>query len=272
VIVVRMEGGLGNQMFQYAAGLSLARRNGVSLRLDLSAIRADPKRTFMLNEFGIEGDDLFSRLCLALWRMGRTRFVEPYFQYCENFESQPGNLYLEGYWQSPRYFPDLHSELQKLFVPAEPASVGMLALLRAMEDSDSVGIHVRRGDYVQDPATNAFHGVCGQDYYRAALQVMQQRVPDARLFVFTDDPEWVVAELDLGVPFKLVSGRAEMNTTQEWWLMSRCKHQVIANSSFSWWAAWLGEQQGKVAVAPKRWFADETIDTCDLIPQEWLRL
>ena len=158
------------------------------------------------------------------------------------------------------------------FTPVARVSNSMEIALRTIEEEQSVAIHLRRGDYVHDPVINAYHGVCGPDYYRTAVREVQRRVPEVRWFLFTDEPDWVAEHLDLGVPFELVSGNVIADTAQELWLMSRCRHQVIANSSFSWWAAWLGEQKGKVVVAPRRWFVDPTVDTGDLIPEGWIRI
>lgn len=259
-------------MFQYATGRSLAKRHGVPLCFDLSQLRADPKRDYMLDRFGIQDAGPCGRLRIMWWRRKQSIAKEPHFHYWEQFASLSDNEYLDGYWQSPRYFADIRSELQTTMVPVAKSSPSMRDAQCAIENGASVGVHVRRGDYVGDPITNAFHGVCDSEYYQAAARELQRRVPNARWYVFTDEPEWVRSKLDLGVRFELVSGTVKIDSIQEWWLLSRCRHHVIANSSFSWWAAWLGGQQDNYVVAPQRWFVDEAIDTIDLLPAVWLRI
>lgn len=271
MIVVRLQGGLGNQMFQYATGLALARRHRASLYVDPSTLDRDPKRRFMLDGYGIDPGGPGARVRVGVLRMILPHQVERHFGYHQDCVDWPAHVYLDGYWQSPRYFDDRRQDLQRLFLPVVPQS-GVSALVRKMEAPMTVALHIRRGDYVEDPQTRAYHGLCGSDYYRTALRCLTTAEDGLRLFVFTDDPEWVSAELDIGMPFELVSGRLSVDATQELWLMSRCHHHIIANSTFGWWAAWLAERPGQKVVMPRQWFADATIDIADLAPPTWLRV
>jgi len=137
----------------------------------------------------------------------------------------------------------------------------------------SVGVHVRRGDYVSDKRTNEFHGCCGTDYYAKALTYVMDRCPDPVFYVFSDDIEWVSAHMTF--PGKTVYVKSDPQApAADMHMMSRCSHQIIANSSFSWWGAWLNNDPNKIVVAPRRWFADElhNANTKDLIPESWVRL
>jgi|SRR5208337_704280 len=239
MIVANLKGGLGNQMFIYAAGRAMALRYNTGLILLKSDLgNANTKRHFQLDAFNIQakstpegnvGDDL---------------------------------IYLNGYFQSEKYFADYAKQIRKDFtlknlreLPIDPTAM-------------SVGIHVRRGDYVTDPATNRYHGLCDLDYYRRSMKFIEDRVGHCRFYLFSDDPQWARENL----PGELISGNG-LTDQEELIAMSRTRHQVIANSSFSWWAAWLNPRLDKIVVAPEKWFAaPEVPDTRDLLPHEWVTL
>ncbi|HEY2374035.1 MAG TPA: alpha-1,2-fucosyltransferase [Gaiellaceae bacterium] len=175
---------------------------------------------------------------------------------------------LVGYWQSEAYFSDARDVIR-----SELRFPGLSSAYTQSESTvanpSAVSVHVRRGDYVTSPQTNAVHGALGVDYYRRALAHVANRVSKPSFIVFSDDPEWVERELARELPLTVVSGG---DPVQELGLMSRCTHHVIANSSFSWWGAWLGEREGSVIVAPERWFADPNVETRDIVPARWRRL
>ena len=146
---------------------------------------------------------------------------------------------------------------------------GMIQRIRA---TTAVAVHVRRGDYVSEPSTHAVHGTCALDYYERAAQLIAAQSEHPHFFVFTDDPAWARAHLQLPFPSTLVSETVGERDCEDLRLMSRCQHFIIANSSFSWWGAWLGSHPGKVVVAPQRWFATDVHDTRDIVPPGWTRL
>src|SRR5262245_48269614 len=144
--------------------------------------------------------------------------------------------------------------------------------MEAMRRVPSVSLHVRRGDYVRDPALNRIHGTCSLEYYADAIDYVAQRVPGARFFVFSDDLRWVEHNLPIRHPVEYVRHNTGQQGHEDIRLMSHCQHHIIANSGFSWWGAWLDPRPEKIVCAPARWFADDRYDTRDVIPASWVKL
>lgn len=290
MITVLLNGGLGNQLFQYAAGRALAEKHGVELSLDLSRLKhpvaGDTQRCFALEPFCIRAAQLLdtnhkpygkyvSALNRLLLKTGSCRFGDVVLKEQSSgfdplFLKAPSGCVLDGFWQSERYFKQIATMLQQEFILKTPSSAWLEATSLLMDSS--VAVHIRRGDYVTNPAAASFHGICSQDYYRTAVAKIQQCYPDAQFLVFSDDPTWCHQYLDLGVPFRLADDFRLNGPAEEMLLMSRCRHQIIANSSFSWWGAWLNSLPDKLVIAPSRWFADLAIETGDLVPKSWVRL
>ena len=188
------------------------------------------------------------------------------------FDEHAGPLVLEGYWQSFKYF-ERHRELIcrefSLRDAPDPRNQEMAARIRKVE---AVAIHIRRGDYVMDATANAVHGTCDLQYYQRAVEVMVRKVKNPHFFVFTDDPVWAKSNLTLCGPLEVVDHNLGERDHLDLWLMSQCRHFIIANSSFSWWGAWLGQRKQKTVIAPKRWFKIDKYPAEDRIPPEWIRL
>jgi len=280
MIIVRLTDGLGNQMFQYAFGRALSVRRGVPLRLDLSAYQRERKRVYGLNRFltdeTLVTEEEVARVVtrpldatLPWWNQPVVK--EPHFHYSPEVVDVPSGGYFAGYWQSERHFTDLASLIRLDFTPKQPLSGINLDIARMIASRNAVSLHVRRGDYVSDRTVNVLHGVCSNDYYRNALTHIVERVEKPEFFVFTDDPDWVRGNLKLGFPTYLVTHNANA-PVEDLRLMSLCRHHVIANSSFSWWGAWLADRAGQIVCAPKRWFGSYPHDTRDLVPERWVRL
>ncbi len=278
MIVVTLRGGLGNQMFQYATGRALALRRDQPLYLDLSwfdATTGATPRRYELGALRVEAAIAEPALLRPFERRarGHLRIVQQGRHYDPRLaEAHAPHLWLDGYWQCERYFADQRARLvDELAVAADPAPADRARLERIAAAAQPVALHVRRGDYVTDARAAAHHGCCSLDYYRQAVAQVRAQLPDARFFAFTDDPEWVSQHLDLGVP--LASFSDEPGRAARGWedlrLMRRCRGFIIANSSFSWWGAWLGGAD--VVVAPRRWFADGS-DEGDIVPARWTRL
>jgi len=185
----------------------------------------------------------------------------------------PDDSYLEGWWQDERYFLDIRPALLEEIELKDPVAGRNAEWLRQIQNTTSVSVHVRRGDYVDNPTTRAFHGVLGIEYYAAALEhvaaVTGER--DLNLFVFSNDIDWCKQSLELGYRTTFVdsgnSGAEDMR------LLKTCRHHVVANSSFSWWGAWLSDHPEKVVVAPKNWFSDPAANAeTEIVPPGWLRL
>jgi hypothetical protein len=297
LVITRLIGGLGNQMFQYAAGRALALRRGAALKLDVTgfaAVGIHAKRRYELDSFPIHGSPasdvdlaLFDRAgkarslrldrILRLLRIGRRDgawpiYREPHFQFDPGMPALQAPVYLDGYWQSERYFSDIAGVLRQEFTAEAPLDRENEALAAGIAAVNAVSLHVRRGDYVDDPTTNRFHGICAPDYYQRAVDFVASRVEAPRLFVFSDDLQWTRANLRFSVPMTFVDANPPDCGYRDMRLMTRCRHHIVANSSFSWWGAWLNPSREKIVVAPCRWFGASRNDTSDLIPPNWVRL
>lgn len=280
MIIVRLSDGLGNQMFQYAFGRALSLRRGVPLRIDLSAYRQERKRTYGLGQFLVAEsfvtDEEAARVVTrpldraCVW-WDQPVVKEPYFHYSEDTGRVPSSGYFVGYWQSERHFADVADLIRLEFTPKRPLEGVNLEVARTIALRNAVSLHVRRGDYVSDRTVNALHGVCSLDYYRQAVAHVAARVDKPEFFVFTDDPDWTRANLKLDFPAYLVTHN-RTDPVEDLRLMTLCRHHIIANSSFSWWGAWLDGRPDQVVCAPQRWFGAYAHDTRDLVPARWTRL
>jgi hypothetical protein len=279
-------------MFQYAAGRALALRNDTALALDISGFENyglhqgfELQRVFrgpfelasgadVRRLLGWQSPASIRRILARrpFVRLLRTRLtVEPHFQYWAGIQSLPKDCYLSGYWQSERYFSDAAKQIRDDFTFRLPLQGKNAELAGQMSHPGSVSLHVRRGDYASNPKTSATHGLCSLDYYQAAIRHIAERVQQPRFFVFSDDIPWVQANLKIGFPRVHVQHNRGADSHNDMRLMSLCRHHIIANSSFSWWGAWLNPHGEKIVVAPKKWFANET-DVRDLFPAGWVTL
>ena len=288
MVLVRLNGGLGNQMFQYAAGRALADRLGSELLLDTRAFKhvlaldAYTRRSYALAPFKLRAK-LATPEDLKRWPRWvvdvgmRLGIVRPLFRRW-HFESaityDPGVLALSdpvclvGYWQSERYFSGIADSIRADFTLRAPLAGENARLLARARASASVGLHVRRGDFVSLNDAAHAHGVCSLDYYRHGIGLVRERCLDAHFLVFSDDHEWARAELPLDSSTVFVTGNAEC-PEQDLALMSACTHHIIANSSFSWWAGWLGYSPEQMVIAPRPWYASPKLDARDLAVERW---
>ncbi|MFN3751977.1 MAG: alpha-1,2-fucosyltransferase [Thiobacillus sp.] len=291
-IILQVIGGLGNQMFQYAAGRALSILRGVPLHLDVSGFTgyglhqgfelehvfscpvtlAEPQevRAFLGWQSSRLARRIFARPALRFLR-NRHFMVEPHFHYWPGICNVPLPTYLMGYWQSERYFADVAQTIRTDFTFRQPMTGRNHELAEEIGAVNAVSLHVRRGDYANNLRTKATHGVCPLDYYEAAIRYIAERVEAPHYFVFSDDMEWVRANLRSQFPCSYVDHNQGAESYNDMRLMSLCKHHIIANSSFSWWGAWLNPRDDKVVVAPKNWFANNN-DTKDLLPFGWATL
>ncbi|CAK0769444.1 alpha-1, 2-mannosyltransferase/rhamnosyltransferase [Gammaproteobacteria bacterium] len=274
-IIVKLMGGLGNQMFQFAAGLSLARKHAVRLKLDISFLNDKTARGFTQRDYSLDAFYLVPEcetiLSLDASSVPPVRYVEKDFRFDPAFFYLPVNTHLEGYWQSPKYFESIKAELLGAFGLRTGLPPAREALANKIRLDTSICVHVRRGDMVHNAITHAFHGSCGLGYYQAACTLLARRFPDAHFYIFSDEPDWCRSvDLVNGNSCTIVSdGRSP---AEDLYLMGLCRHFVIANSSLSWWAAYLGEHEHKFVIAPAPWFDNLSTDTSDLIPDNWIRL
>jgi hypothetical protein len=295
MIIVRLSGGIGNQMFQYAAGRSLAALRKVPLKLDLSGFEntapGDTKRYFALSTFtitadcaqpeevrelrGMHGNRKAKTLQKFADRMVpvpfKTSFHEPHFHYTPDLLRLGSNVYLDGFWQSEKYFRDARQIIQDEFNFRNPLTGNNAAMATNIANCTAVALHVRRGDFETNPVTNHYHGTCPPDYYQQAMVLVSRMVHNPHFFIFSDDPAWCRRNLDPSRAMTFVDHNSPDSADEDLRLMSLCSHAIIANSSFSWWGAWLIRNPEKVVVAPHTWFNKRDINTDDLIPPTWLR-
>ena len=292
MIISHILGGLGNQMFQYAAGRALALTNDRSLLLDLSdftayqlhhgfelrrvfslvATKAEPSTTHELLGWR---ENYWARKILRrpqfAWLRGEKFVVEPHFNYWPDFFNVNGNCYLYGYWQSELYFKAFEAVIRQDFIFREPLQEQNAELALKMATKQAVSLHIRRGDYVSNPKNHNIMTVCDLEYYRRAINHIATQIEQPVFYLFSDDMAWVKQSLPMEFPCVYVEHNSGTESYRDMQLMSLCRHHIIANSSFSWWGAWLNANPEKIVIAPKHWFSNGNDDT-DLIPDEWIRL
>lgn len=295
LIIVNLIGGLGNQMFQYACGYALGRDSGLTLKVvtdmfDGYNLHNGPELSRVFTTSAAVADCRDMQNLLGPWRAppkvrrwlghnvlkplrGRHFIVEQQLRYNKELKNLARcGLYLQGYWQSERYFEKHADALRREFAFRNMPTGRNTDLAHQIRQDVSVSLHIRRGDYANSPKTLAIHGLCGPDYYIRAIEFMHRNVPRFRLFAFSDDPQWVTRMLKPAHPEMVVVDHNPGNQSHnDMRLMSMCNHHIIANSSFSWWGAWLNPDTDKIVIAPRKWFATGP-DNADLIPESWVRL
>lgn len=294
-VTVSLYGGLGNQLFQYAAARALATRRDVPLVLDLTWFDQVTSLTSVtVRKYALGPFDLSSKfLCSGLGATGslgifpeffkrvrrklgfpevRRQYSESSFRFDANVLRLATPVWLNGYWQSPKYFDDASDLVRREIGTVRVLSPKSQILYDQIRGMDAVCIHVRRGDYVTNKDAAQLHGLCSQEYYRKGVEIAVSNLYSPHCYVFSDDPDWVKDNFDVGMGFTVVDVNGPEDAHQDLWLMSACKNFVIANSSLSWWGAWLGASGGKKVVCPGRWFANDSIDTSDLFPDDWIRI
>ncbi len=292
MIVSNIIGGLGNQMFQYAAGRALALEKGAQLVLDISDFAGynlhqgfELKRLFHCpaaidsgsevdHLLGWRGNRLVRRILLrpGFSALRPKRFiVEPHFHFWPGFEQLGDTCYLTGYWQSDKYFRKYGAVIREDFRFLPQFNAANASIATEMAKVESVSLHVRRGDYASNPKNLVTHGLCSLDYYKCAVKYLAGFLSTPVFFIFSDDISWVRNNLDIQFPVVYIDHNSGTDNYNDMRLMSLCQHNVIANSSFSWWGAWLNENPGKIVVAPKKWFAVDR-DSSDIFPEGWVLL
>lgn len=265
MIRVVIKGGLGNQMFQYAYGKVLSERYQQPLLLDLSFYdKESVYRSYALDKLGIHEtlvNEKPKKIKISLWK----KLLPLNLLLLRSGLPPLGTLYLDGYWQSESYFGNQPGLVRSLFTFPEPPA----DLKKQVLSTDSVAVHVRRGDYVNIPRRH----ICHLDYFARGMNEVRRQLPSAKFFIFSDDLPWCKETLLKEFPDAvLVSGC--QSDLEEMHLMACCKHIIISNSSFSWWGAWLQEKPGKLVISPDRWIDDEKMNRQfmmedKIIPARW---
>lgn len=296
MIIVKLQGGLGNQMFQYSAGKALSIQKQTTLQLDLTdLLDRSPHLNIVFRNYDL---DIFPNLkvsiatkeeILSLTHRFKTNkilsqivkktigiksyYKERSYKFDKHFNDLPSDVYLDGYWQSEKYFESAKATIAHDFAFAPFTVKENLQLNNDIKTHNSVCLNVRRGDFVSHPNSSNFHGFKGLDYINRAIQFIEGKVSNPHFYVFSDDIEWCRENIKIRHPQTIVdhyhAGKKFSDYLQ---LMVSCKHFIIPNSSFAWWAAWLNNNPNKIIIAPLMWFNDPTIDTSDIIPPTWIRL
>lgn len=292
MVITRLIGGLGNQMFQYAFGRRVASHHHVPLKLDISGFETYKLQRYSLGNFNIAekiasqeeisklrgrpNKGALARVSKLMQRVRaygpRTYLAERSFQFDPKALRVSGDVYLDGYWQSEKYFKEIEDLLRNEFTVRTEPDDANASLLERIMGAHAVSLHIRRGDYVSNPITQSIHGTLHMDYYVSAMRFLAEQIEDPHFFVFSDDPEWARGNLKSKFPIKFVTNNDADTNYEDLRLMSSCKHHIIANSSFSWWAAWLCSNPEKLVFAPRKWFEGSDRDTRDLIPGTWNRI
>ena len=291
MIITQLLGGLGNQLFQYALGRRLAHDHGVPLKLDVKFYQQHTLRAYKLHHFNIQaeiaadkeinrfvGKEPYRKAMRWLQRRvlpyeRRPLVKERTLAFDPAVLRTPSDAYLEGYWQSEHYFHAIERLLRDELTfktPPDSANARLLDQIRGV--SNSISLHVRRGDYVTSKEVNSYLGIIPLDYYREAIKRIVAAIPDAHFFVFSDDPGWVRANISTDHPITYVTHNGADKDYEDLRLMANCRHHIIANSSFSWWGAWLASTPEQIVYAPQRWGNNPELNHSDRIPEHWQRI
>ncbi len=278
MITVRLKGGLGNQMFQYALGRVLSIKNKTNLKLDISffdlRLSNMTKRNYYLDVFNIKAEvknknKILTNIFSLFRKIMGIHGQEKNFNFDPYILSLGPNTYLEGYWHSPKYFEGYEDVIRKDFTLKNSVAQNIQDLMNEIENQNSLCIHVRRGDYVG----NKYYKVVNNEYYKKGIEKISSMTNIGKIYVFSDDINWCKENLSFGAPTMFVGDEyAGIKGEGHMSLMSCCRYFIIANSSFSWWGAWLSNYPDKIVVCPKQWFSNSAIDTNDLIPESWIRI
>lgn len=291
MLIIDINGGLGNQMFQYAFGRRLAIKRDKELKLDISNFKTYELRIFLLDKYKVSYSVATDNEII------KYRIKQQYIKYLKfiikkshifksvkirkmYFEKQDfifdlnvftsSNVYYVGYWQSYKYFKDIRDILIKEFTLKDNLDEKNIEVLSQIKKTNAVSLHIRRGDYVSNTQTNKIHGTCSLNYYEEAIKEIDRNIENPVLYVFSDDIEWVKKHFKTNLSTCYIDFNDD-HPERDINLMSNCKHNIIANSSFSWWGAWLNNNQYKTVIAPQNWI-NSNINTSDLIPKDWIRL
>jgi len=271
---ILVRGGIGNQMYQYAF-LLFMRNHGHDIKLNTSMYNItkmhngyELNRVFGINELVKSYKGPALTLLRSLIKYGLLVKNEN-FEHIFDVISCKKPIF-DGYWQSYKYFDSISQDVRLAF-QFKDIDERCKSLSREMLSRNSVSLHIRRGDYL---TVNGYSGICTEQYYFKAIQYIQQHVNNPHFFVFSDDKEWCSSHLDKwNINYQLVNFNEGPNSYQDMFLMSKCRHNIIANSSFSWWGAWLNDNTDKIIIAPKQWYQKDTSYYNSIrIPKQWIRL
>lgn len=290
MIIVQLTGGLGNQLFQYAMGRMLALKHNTQLKLDISFFETYEWHEYSLAPFLLEAvvaskaevHDMVkknNRYCERLkQRIFKTQPIvinEKSLEFNSSYLQIRNNRYLIGYWQSEKYFINIESFLRKeLMIKIEPSAINLQILKEIKTNNQSVSLHIRRGNYVNVESVNKVHGTTKLNYYYEAIKTIAKICEQPVFYIFSDDINWAKENLKLSYKHVYIDHNSAKKDYEDLRLMNACKHNILANSTFSWWGAWLNVNKEKIIIAPREWFADpeKNKESESIIPKTWVRL
>ncbi|WP_022664368.1 alpha-1,2-fucosyltransferase [Desulfospira joergensenii] len=282
-----VNGGLGNQIFQFSAGFALSKRLNLDLVLNISTFDSCQKRNFELytfpkikNSFACIKDDdpgVFSRLRIPFLNFKEKikQFHESHFFFDPAFFDIREPVRIEGYFQSYKYFEKYSDQLKDILLDI-PLTSRLKTVLKVISSKkESVSVHIRRGDYISDQGINEVHGTLNEAYYLNSIKLMEKMFPESFFFLFTDDPHYVEENFKFLEDTSCIISDNDCLPYEDMYLMANCHHNIIANSSFSWWGAWLNQNPEKIVIAPRKWFSRKILmekPVMDLLPDDWILL
>jgi len=280
LVIVKLKGGMGNQMFQYALGKHLSLKRSCPLRLDLIFMKYDKLKDYELDKLNISNNKkthFFEEIIYYMINIFHRLF--PFYKYIRQksrrFNSQilkdaTPILYLDGYWQSEKYFEGISEIIREEFKITTKINKQNEEMLKEIQENDSIAIHLRRRDYVSVPQIKEKLGACSMNYYKKGIKLIEKKIENPRYFIFSDDIEWVKQNFTLVENPVFMDINSYEKGYEDLRLMRNCKHFIIANSTFSWWAAWLSENEEKIIIAPKNWIQSQSDG--DIVPESWIRI
>jgi hypothetical protein len=292
MIIVKIIGGLGNQLFQYSFGRVIENKLGVEVFYDISDFKNYNLRKLDLQHFDFELKianekqiqqaksfknklifKFFKGLNIHKSNIHKLSFYQEYItDYHDTIFNLSEDIYLDGYWQSEKYFYNHKNLIRNQLIIKTPVSIDNQVVLDKIRNTNSVSVHIRRGDYVSNDLAFKLYGVCSLEYYNKSLDYINNRIEDPIFYIFSDDIEWAKINL-INSHSKIFVDLNNADTAYEdLRLMSSCKHNIIANSSFSWWGAWLNSNVDKIVIAPELWFADSNMNAKDILPVGWVQI
>ena len=290
MITVRIKGGLGNQLFQYAAAYALSKRTKQDMQMDISFFPQQTLRGFKLDKLNISCMKISNQQSKIV-QIYKNKYLNKFLRKvnirqlpCENkghflletrsdivpeyFKIQQNDIYIDGYYQSERYFVQYREDLIKQFTSRYPFEEAYINVFNLVERCNSVAVHVRRGDFLNaQNDRNPNHYLLGEKYYHLALQYMEKNIDNPHFFWFSDDIEWVKQNFGERENFTFISLQTKYPDIDEMMLMKNCKHIIAANSTFSWWASWLNEHKKSIHICPEKRYGN-----LHMIPCEWIKI
>ena len=274
MLIISLLGGMGNQLFQYAAARAVSIRTGMDLKLDITEFEDYNLRKYELNNFNIQEN--FASVNEIVWLIKRKRlFQKNYFKekrgkFLPEVLRIKNSAYLEGYFQSEKYFKDIKNVIRQELTFKNLDFIQNKNILNEILQENSVSINIRCGEYINNPEVARVHNVCTMKYYQNSIKYIQERVENPVFYVFSDDIDWVVKNFKPNVNVTFVD---TANWQEDLYFMQNSKHNILANSSFSWWGGWLNQNPEKIIIAPNKWFSDcSKLNYKSVVPRDWVKI